>query len=355
MEYSRTHRPMFEHDIRYEAERPDEIEDTPEESLDPYTAPPNGAAYADYPETSGQQEHGDDDDHPVHSSGATPPDILYEQPQMDVQPTLLQSNSLSQSASDFSHEVGFNDRRPAASAPPTGIMRRPGMPPLPNAERMTRFELMDEEETFRDAAASARALGAAVRRSAPTSMSPPSNQRSMLETGLRARGQLRAAGPLPDPSAVSNYLIGAVPDPREEPAGRRARSPSSVENGIPRWEDPSLNYGDSPQYQRRVGYARESNSPRVSTQVDPGKESIDHLTEQLLKERLQTYGFQPDGSPIFYRFASTAFQHVLADLLPAEERNHMAHLARLVVAMRMFHGMGFLVDLVNGRQTFVSQ
>lgn len=101
----------------------------------------------------------------------------------------------------------------------------------------------------------------------------------------------------------------------------------------------------------------EDDERSVSDQTDksatsPSSTSLSSHREIQVREicEEQIYGMNRDGSPKFFRFTSTAFQHVLADLLPAGERDHIAHLARLVTAMRQQWGMPFLILQVKQRR-----
>eukprot|EP01054_Gregarina_sp_Poly1_P002147 Gregarina_sp_Poly_1__2146@NODE_156_length_12377_cov_161_699350_g138_i0_p5_GENE_NODE_156_length_12377_cov_161_699350_g138_i0NODE_156_length_12377_cov_161_699350_g138_i0_p5_ORF_typecomplete_len428_score80_48_NODE_156_length_12377_cov_161_699350_g138_i070438326 len=135
-----------------------------------------------------------------------------------------------------------------------------------------------------------------------------------------------------DPAVLSRDVERepAVPPPGEEPLSSNQYGPSSTDmlNSVER------EHGD--------GRSRDTGFPSEDDEV------WSTLEEMALEGEI--FGMHPDGNPMFYRFTSTAFQHVLADLLPAEERNHMAHLARIVVAIRKYYGLTFLINQVKQRE-----
>ncbi|EZG70693.1 hypothetical protein GNI_054460 [Gregarina niphandrodes] len=89
--------------------------------------------------------------------------------------------------------------------------------------------------------------------------------------------------------------------------------------------------------------ALDSERSIISSQAEFVQKTVENLQGRTL------YGIKTDGVPLFYRFTSTAYQHVLADLLTSDERNFIAHLARMVVSMRKHYGLPFLVLQVQLR------
>lgn len=89
-------------------------------------------------------------------------------------------------------------------------------------------------------------------------------------------------------------------------------------------------------------FASKSPSTALTTgQIAPGL---------IWKSKAGMIGLRSPSQPYLFRFASTAFQHVLADLLPSDERTLIAQLAQIVSAFRQYFGFNALRELVVNRR-----
>lgn len=188
-------------------------------------------------------------------------------------------------------------------------------------------------------------LNSLTLRAVPTLLKPLASMTAAAETARLLETKINSG------AGVLASLIGSVKDPRDEPVnavtGRRKMINQPSESSNAPFSEPAGLISDDADSERSV--------------EDLGRKAFKRISDDE-SDTIEIFGVQADGTPVFYRFASTAFQHVssfftkymfsqvLADLLPTEERNHIAHLARLVVAIRNYHGLAFLLEQVNERQ-----
>eukprot|EP01053_Blabericola_migrator_P010731 Blabericola_migrator_1__10730@NODE_613_length_7277_cov_58_358391_g446_i0_p3_GENE_NODE_613_length_7277_cov_58_358391_g446_i0NODE_613_length_7277_cov_58_358391_g446_i0_p3_ORF_typecomplete_len316_score43_01_NODE_613_length_7277_cov_58_358391_g446_i046005547 len=233
-----------------------------------------------------------------------------------------------------------------------------------------KIETTNEERSNRDAQLSARKLASTV----PPTLGPllTSSKGDFSEDQVRTMPRLLRASPteagdvplsdrrsftnkhprqtlanlmsaIRDPAALSRDLDrGSPPEGTTDHSSRQylAHGPSSGDIMTSQFTD--YTHGFSVERELGDGRSRDTALPSEDDEV------WSTLEEMALEGEI--HGMHPDGNPMFYRFTSTAFQHVLADLLPAEERNHMAHLARIVVAIRKYYGLTFLINQVKQRE-----
>lgn len=109
-----------------------------------------------------------------------------------------------------------------------------------------------------------------------------------------------------------------------------------------------------------VGAITSANLSNKETQCDLGPSrsgseiSKVSSAESLISEAKpisSRWGLDEDGNPVFYRFTSIAFQHVVADLIMSQEREFLARISRKVICFRRIYGLNFLIQQINAVPT----